>query len=98
MSDQPSVAVAKGAAAIGAAASAQAIDGAHQVGSVFANLFVLTPGNIASWLAALFVFCQLCEWWWRLFWRPLLERLEWIKPKPAKHRRRDADAGPAPLL
>lgn len=98
MSDEPMTAIAKGAAAITVAGGAQVIDGAQQVSSVFANLFVLTPANIASWLAALFIFCQLCEWWWRLFWRPLLERLEWLKPKPPKRRWRDPDSGPAPLL
>lgn len=87
MADEPSVAIAKGAAAIGAATGAQVFDKAHQ--DIYSNLFVLTPGNIASWLAALFVFCQLCEWWWRLFWRPLFERLGWIQPKPAKRRRRN---------
>lgn len=98
MSDQPTSAIAKGAAAIGAAAGAQVIDGANQASSAYANLFVLTPGNIASWLAALFVFCQLCEWWWRLFWRPLLERMGWLAPRPAKRRGRDSDSGPMPLL
>ena len=81
-------AAAKGAAAIGAAGGAQVIEAGTKVGdelaSQFADLFVLTPANIASWLAAIFVFCQLCEWWWKRMWRPLIEHVGWLKPKTAR--------------
>ena len=80
--------IAKSSAAVTAATGAQIADGAHSVASVFANLFELTPANVASWLAAIFVFCQLFEWWWMRLWRPLLERWGWL-PQRSKRRRKD---------
>lgn len=92
MNDQPGlVTIAKSGAAVTAATGAQIADGAHSVASVVANFFVLTPANVASWLAAIFVFCQLWEWWWMRLWRPLLERWGWLAPK-AKRARKASDS------
>jgi len=82
-------AVAKGAAAVGAATGAQVIEATTSAGSVLSNFFAFTPANLVSWLAAIFVFCQLSEWWWKRMWRPLFEHFGWLKPKA--HKAEDAE-------
>lgn len=77
-----SMPLAKASAAIASATGAQALDGAARTGSFIADLLVPTWPNIASALAALFSLCLLSEWFWKKVWRPLFERLGWIKPKP----------------
>ena len=80
------VSVAKGTTAVGLATGAQVVEGARQAADVVNNLFVLSPANIASWLAAIFVFCQLWEWWWTRMWRPLFEKMGWLQPKPKRRK------------
>ena len=49
--------------------------------------------GITSWekaaAAAAFLYSALliCEWFWKKFWRPVLERAGWIKPKPPRRGR-----------
>lgn len=76
--------IAKGVAAVGVATGAQVAEIGNTATSTINALFTLSPANIASWLAALFVFCQLCDWWWKKVWRPMFERNGWIKAKPRK--------------
>jgi hypothetical protein len=38
--------------------------------------------DIAAMLAALYTFCLLTEWAWKRVWKPLAQRLGWIKGKP----------------
>lgn len=73
--------IAKATGAIASAATAQIVDTTAQVHSIFADLFVFTWPNIAAMCAALYSFALLIEFCWKKFWRPLLERLKWIKPK-----------------
>lgn len=71
----------KATAAVGAAVTAQLLGSGPENASVFADLFVLTWGNIASALAALLTFSMLIQHWWKNVWRPLLEKLGLMKPK-----------------
>lgn len=77
--------VVKAGAAIGAAVSAQVLGASPDSTSIFADLLVLTWGNIASAAAAMLSISLLIHHWWKVMWRPLLERLGWIKPK--QHRK-----------
>ena len=45
--------------------------------------------DIAAFLAGCYSFILICEWFWRKFWRPFLERKGWIKR--ARRRRTDHD-------
>lgn len=78
---------AKAGAAIGSAAVVNVerigdvITGAAQVVSVHPLLQMTWP-NIAAAAAAMFSLSMLLDWWWRKFWRPLFERIGWLKPKP----------------
>jgi len=98
--------VAKGVATVATAASAKIMEAGDAAGSMFADLFVMTWPNIAAAAAALFSLSMLCEWWWKKFWRPVLERLKWIKPKKPRRLTAieiaeligDRDTDPSPLL
>lgn len=77
--------IAKGVVTVATAAGAKIMEASDTAGSVFADLFVLTWPNIAAAAAALFSLSMLCEWWWKKFWRPVLERFGWLKArKPRK--------------
>lgn len=76
--------VAKAVAAMATATGAQIMDAGEKAQSVFAELFTPTWPNIASMFAALYTLALLTEFFWKRFWRPLLERFGWIKPKPRK--------------
>ncbi|WP_225784448.1 hypothetical protein [Xenophilus sp. Marseille-Q4582] len=84
-----SMPVAKAATAIAAAVTAKA-DVADQVvqsataGASYATWSAINAipwGTIASILAGLYTALLMGEWFWKKFWRPMLERLGWIKPK-----------------
>lgn len=38
-----------------------------------------TWSDIAAMLAALYTFCLLTEWGWKRVWKPLAQRMGWIK-------------------
>jgi hypothetical protein len=86
--------IAKAVASVGAATGAQVVESVQSATSIFSDLFVLNWANIASALAALYVLSQLCEWWWRKFWRPIFERKGWVKPRPRRYRYEDSDNTP----
>ena len=73
--------VAKAVTAIASATGAQAIEAAASGASMFSNLLQLTWPNIASFAAALYTFALMTDFCWRKWWRPLLERFGWIKPR-----------------
>lgn len=79
---QISMPVAKASAAIASAGVAQLLESGHQAGaSIFADLFVLTVANLASWAAFILTMSMLFHFYWTKVWRPLFEIWGWIKPK-----------------
>jgi len=52
-------------------------------------LGVSSWSDVAALLAAFYSFLLICEWFWKKFWRPFLERKGWIKR--IRRRRTDAD-------
>lgn len=40
---------------------------------------------VASFLAAIYTFCLVSEWFWKKLWRPLLVRFGWMKPLPPEN-------------
>jgi len=56
-----------------------------------------TWGELAAMLGSLYTICLLAHWWWRIVWRPLLERRGVLKPKKrAKYVQLDTDNVPLP--
>lgn len=41
----------------------------------------LTWSELASVLAVIYTGLLICEWWWKKFWRPFLERRGWVKKR-----------------
>lgn len=57
-----------------------------KISSAWATVLIAKMGfdswtDLAALLAALYSLCLLCEWFWKKFWRPLLERMGWIAPR-----------------
>lgn len=76
--------VAKAAVALGSATAVNAdriFDAASGAAYAASPLLQLTWPNLAAAAATLFSLCMLFDWWWKRLWRPLLERLGWLKPK-----------------
>lgn len=78
---QISMPVAKASAAIASAVGAQLLEGGHQAGPMFAELFTITWANLASLAAFLLTMSMLADFYWKKFWRPLFEAWGWVKPK-----------------
>lgn len=76
--------VLKASTALASATGAQALEAAAGGSRMFADLLQLTWPNIAAFMAALYSASLVIDFCWRKWWRPLAERLGWIKPKPRK--------------
>jgi len=74
--------VAKAAGALASATGAQVIDSARTGVGLFSDLLTLTWPNLAAAAACLYSLALLVEFCWKKFWRPFLERVGWIRPKP----------------
>ena len=104
-----SMPVAKASSAIAAATAAKSpvveqitATAAHSASDpVVAAILALPWATIAQMAAALYTVLLMGEWFWKKFWRPLLERQGWIKPM--RHRiitveeYEAGNTGPAPL-
>lgn len=85
--------VAKTIAAWGAAGGAAAVEGASKIG-----LTINSWSDVAAMLAAVYTATLIFEWWWKKFWRPMLEDRGILKRKIKTRRRAiDADTESAPL-
>lgn len=57
-----------------------------KIGSAWATVLIAKLGfqswsELAAFAALLYTGCLLAEWWWKKFWRPLLERYGVLKRK-----------------
>jgi hypothetical protein len=76
--------VAKAVGAITTATGAQLIDSAQTGEGMFSQLLTLTWPNLAAAAACLYSLSLLVEFCWKKFWRPFLERVGWVKPRPRR--------------
>lgn len=57
-----------------------------KIGSAWATVLIAKLGfeswsELAAFAALFYTMCLITEWWWKKFWRPLLERWGWLMPK-----------------
>lgn len=58
---------------------------------VLGKLEVNTWSDLANVLVTLYTAHLIMDWWWKRFWRPLLERRGWIQPKVPKPTKDEVD-------
>lgn len=95
MNHEPSAIAApaiKAATSLGAGVGAYGFERTTKVAEHTFNVLGITSwGEAAAAAAFLYSAGLILEFWWKKFWRPLFERLGWLKPR--KHRKIVVDTG-----